>query len=91
MRVVYKHEVILGGGTIEATEGAKFVHFAEQAMILYAWVEFDPNAKPATLGYKIFGTGHPIEPPVDYAVEHRFTCLVQGGSFVWHLYQVWPR
>jgi len=90
MRMIHKYPVLPGSTDhIKTYAGAKFVHFAEaRDGQLYVWVEFNPNALEENLNYRIFGTGHPIEPPVDLCVEHRFSCQQSGGTFVWHLYEV---
>jgi len=90
MRLIHKHPVIVGdAGQIVATEGAEFVHFAAQGQQLCAWVEFDPSQPVANIGYRVFATGQPVEPPVGIEAEHRFSCLMMDGTYVWHLYRVW--
>jgi hypothetical protein len=90
MRVIYKHQVAIGcAGEIITTEGAEFVHFAEQHGQMVAWVECDPSQPQACIGYRVFGTGEYIDPPANLEAEHRFTALMDGGALVWHLYRIW--
>lgn len=89
MRVIHKFPVTVGStAQIMVTQAARIRHFAEQNGELYIWVELDPGRPDEYLNYRVFGTGEPISPPVDLAVNHRFSCLAQGGAYVWHLFEV---
>ncbi len=89
--VIWKHVFPRGSDTSEfdLPEGARVLHFTEQLGQFCIW-EAHINGETATQrrAFQIVGTGHPaaIDP-----FAYVGTTLVDGGRYVFHLFEVAPK
>ena len=72
--------------SIELPIGAKILSFQSQHNRPTIWVLVDPNAPKETRNFRIFGTGHPIDPQFSFD-EYIGTCLMNETELVWHLFE----
>ena len=89
-RAVWKYPIELGAHagvtTFQIPEGARFLHCAEQNGAMCLWFEVDPGeTRTVQRGFRIFGTG---DPSVDAHLSYVGTGLFNGGTFVFHVYEV---
>jgi len=86
--VIWKHQFppMAAGMEVELLRDAKVLHFAEQHGQFCFW-EIHHQSETATKRrvFQIIGTGHPAD--VDPG-RHIATCLVHGGDYVFHLFEV---
>lgn len=62
--------------------GGKIVHVANQNNTPTLWIEVNSNHVDEQRTFRMFGTGHPIEPAF---WEHVGSCIIT--PFVWHIYE----
>jgi hypothetical protein len=63
--------------------GAKILTAQHQDGVMTLWAMVDPDAEREQRGFRIYGTGWPIEQDnLDYVATAR------EGIFVWHLFEV---
>lgn len=87
MRTVHKFNLSIGETVIDLPLSAKPVHVCEQYGQLQLWVETIPGEPTFERHYRVFGTGHPIDDFQGLEITHVGTALMEGGSFVAHVYQ----
>lgn len=68
--------------SIKIPYNAKILSIQRQNGILCAWALVDPSEPPVTRRFRIIGTGFEFDPK---GLE--FLATVQGGSFVWHIFE----
>lgn len=90
MAVVYKYELGLGRSSVTMPKGARVLHIAEQHGSVQMWACVDPDAAPEIREFLLVGTGHEFDDPPhsdDTRWEHVGTFIVEGGSFVFHVFE----
>lgn len=89
MQTVYKYllETNKAQSEIELPKGAEVLTVNEQGGGLHLWALVDPENKPETRVFEVYGTGHKI--PKD-GHERKFisTIFINGGQFVFHAFEV---
>ena len=55
-------------------------HVDNQAGQICLWIEVDPEAPKVSQWFHIFGTGHTLQPDMEYLGS------VLVGGFVWHIF-----
>lgn len=85
MKRVYKYPIpsaIKNKFTVPLPEGFKFLRVSFQETQLQMWCEVPDGAKPVTVDFQCYGTGHDIVPGAKYLTTYDM------GPFVFHLYQL---
>ncbi len=93
MRTVHKFELTIGTTTLYLPPDARCLHVGNQYENLCLWVELDPHCAEANkrpFDFRVFGTGHQIDDFAGLDVAYIGTALLQGGSFVAHVYRGKP-
>ena len=89
MRKVYKYPVPSGGGYFEMMlpKGAQILDVQVQHQLLQMWALVDSNCETIESRNFLFaGTGMPIDH--DGTLLHIGTFQTQGGSYIWHIFEV---
>ncbi len=86
MKTVHKYEITDWSCPVTMPVGAKIIHVADQYGAAMMWAVVDPSAPTENRHFRIAGTGGEIED--DIARNHVGTFLVNGGAFVWHVFEV---
>lgn len=82
---VWKFQLRLGDqDIISMPKGARLLHVAMQHHSLCVWALVDPVAPLVRRGFRIAGTGHPIDG--NDCKNHVST--VFDGPFVWHVFDI---
>jgi hypothetical protein len=88
MKRVYKYPIpTTDEFTLELPEGAKILTFQTQNETPCIWALVDPMRQLETVGFRLFGTGHPVE-NAD-TIEYIGTAQMAGGRLVWHLFKAY--
>ena len=84
---IWKYTLTPGMNTYQLPKNAHVLHADEQYDGIHVWAEVDPNAETEDRCFEVFGTGHPIH--YDMGVERKYisTVKIQGGAFVFHVYE----
>jgi hypothetical protein len=72
---------------VKMPAGARLLHVAEQYDAPCIWALVDPSADRVTRRFRLAGTGHPINIPMNKLV-HVGTLLIRGGQLVFHLFEI---
>jgi hypothetical protein len=90
MKAVWKYPLTgWGAGSnvryeIKMPGGATVLTLQDQGGVSTLWAEVDPDSPAVTRIFEWAGTGHPVPDGGVYVG----TALVQGGAYVFHLYEV---
>ena len=60
----------------------RIAHVEMQGGALTMWAEVDPQMPAREYGFRVFRTGHPIDPGYEYVGS------CQDRAFVWHVYKL---
>ncbi len=90
MRTVHKFSLNLGETVIDLPLSAKPIYVGEQFGELQLWVETTPGKPTFPRSFRIFSTGHPIDDLEDLQITHVGSAIMQGGTFLAHVYQAIP-
>ena len=71
--------------TIRMPAGAEILSVQAQLGEPHLWALVDPEAPEADRTFRLYGTGHPIDPGLD--LRYVGTVLLLGGGFVTHLFE----
>lgn len=85
---VYKYQIPSSANfSLELPRGAEILHVAMQHDSPCFWARVDP-ARPTELRtFMLVGTGHPINPVAGFKAVHHGSFFMQGGVFVFHLFE----
>jgi len=72
---------------VEMPAGAKLLHVDEQYGTPCIWALVDPQQEKETRRFRLAGTGHPIDVPVD-KLHHVGSYLTTWGQLVFHLFEI---
>lgn len=91
MKTVWKYDLSPNDGDsmrvhIEMPVGAQVLTAQMQHSKPQLWVLVDPNASKELRSFQVVGTGHPFEPAPTARYVNTFQ--MQGGLFVFHLFEV---
>lgn len=88
-RHIYKYPVRVGAFTLELPRDAEILSVQVQDAQPYMWAIVAPDASLMSRQFEVFGTGHPI---ITAAEDLIFigTFQLYGGTFVGHLFEVFP-
>lgn len=86
MKTIWKFQLNFYA-TLLLPTGATFLHFAQQDEGVHAWFEVDPSSAAEERKFQIVGTGNKVPNNGDFLA----TALVDGGTLVWHLYEIKER
>jgi len=98
-RIVYKYDImrtppqgerqLVDEFTIELPHGAEPLATMVQNEVPKLWVLHvdNPAAPKQARHFRVFGTGHPIPDQDDMRLTHIGTFQLQGGRFVYHLFE----
>jgi hypothetical protein len=79
----------LGLFELALPSGAEILHFDSQGNSgLFIWALVDPEAAPVDRRFRLVGTGHPVTLRADQRLAYVGSTLVDGGNFVFHLFEV---
>lgn len=70
---------------LEMPTGARILAVQMQGTAPCLWALVDPDAKPQSRFFYIFGTGHPVPDKKIGAFVGTFQ--MAGGALVWHLFE----
>jgi len=87
LRTVHKFNLNIGETVIDLPMSAKPVHVEQQHGQLQLWVETTLGEPTFERVYRVFGTGHPIDDFEGLKITYVGTALMEGGSFVAHVYE----
>ena len=87
MKVVQKFNLNIGETTIDLPLSAKIIHVGEQFGQLQLWVETTPGEPTSPRYYRVFNTGQTIDNIMGLEICHVGTAIMDGGSYVAHVYQ----
>ena len=87
MKTVHKYHLNIGETVIHLPLAAIPVHVGEQFGELQMWVELNPAEAQVDRHFRVFGTGHPIDGCEHMLITYVGTAIMQGGSFVLHVYE----
>ena len=65
-------------------KGAKVLSVDVQHGDIQVWALVDPEAPKELRGFRVAGTGHPLEEEI---TSMRFIGTVQMGDLVWHIFE----
>lgn len=86
---VFKYEVpIVESFELSLPWRAEVLCVQEQRGKAFVWVLVEERNTPEPRRFRMYGTGQPIEREGDNYVG---TFQMQGGAFVWHLFEEAPR
>jgi hypothetical protein len=86
MKRIYKYPIpITDEFTLELPIGAEILTFQTQHNKPHIWALIDPEREFETVGFRLFGTGHPVE-DAD-TLKYIGTTQTEGGLLVWHLFK----
>ena len=86
MRTIWKYQVpFTEQFSLDLPRGAEVLTMQLQREVPTIWVELDSDAPLISRTFALVGTGHPI--PEDDVLMYVGTFQVQGGMFVYHLYE----
>lgn len=81
-KTIWKYELKQGTTEIIMPTGAEILTVQNQGEHPMLWVLVEPDNKPQTRRFTIFGTGWPMD---DYSGD--YVATFQQGSFVWHVFE----
>ncbi len=85
MKKIWKYMLILSDHPfISMPKGAIVLSVDVQDGHIQIWALVDPEAPKEPRGFRMAGTGHPVE---DAIASMRFIGTVQMGEFVWHIFE----
>lgn len=85
MLTIFKYQIPLNSHFIlKLPVGAICLSAQEQDGVPYLWALVNPNAATERRLFSLFGTGHTIDTPPG---RHIGTFQMNGGQFVWHLFE----
>lgn len=82
MRTVHKFVLTEVSNDVEMPRGARFLHVDNQRESITFWAEVDTRQPSCVRHLYVVGTGDEVPP----FAEHIGSCLMAGGTFVFHLY-----
>lgn len=82
MRTIHKYTLELDWLEKELPENCKFLRADFQNDVLCVWAEVDTEACYVRRAFRVFGTGHRMEPDADY----QYISTVFTGPLVFHVY-----
>jgi hypothetical protein len=82
MNTVHKYVLQTPVSSVDTYEGARFLHVANQHEQICVWAEVNTLERECVRTLFIVGTGHEVPKGADYIGS----ALVDGGSFVFHIY-----
>jgi hypothetical protein len=86
MRTIWKYEVpILGCFSLELPAGAELLTVQVQFGVPCIWVIVDPEKPLIEMQFRLFGTGHEINPKMG-ELTHVGSFMMLDGMLVWHLF-----
>jgi hypothetical protein len=89
MLTVYKYPFQLDDEiTLMLPSGFKTLKVDVQRNELCLWALVDPDNKTIPVGFRIAGTGHPIEKHPNIEYRYVDTILLAGGDLVFHVFQI---
>ena len=68
---------------VSMPKGARVLSVGVQHGEVQIWALVDPEAPKELRGFRVAGTGHPLEDEIE---SLRFIGLVQMGDLVWHIF-----
>lgn len=85
MKRIYKYVFGVQDELITAMpKGAIIRHVGTQCGNIVIWAEVDTKVVTELKEFRVYGTGHPIDPNFDTAF---FIGTVMIGAYVWHIYE----
>ena len=88
MRMIHKFILNEGETVLSLPIDAKPVHVENQYGQICLWVELDPyDNNKIGRHFKTFSTGHIIDDFADMEISYVGTALMEGGSYVVHVYE----
>lgn len=84
MKTVWKYSLKTAETMIELPAGAKILKFDAQGRAMAIWALVDTDAPKELRHFYVLATGDAL--PFEFNT-HRGTCLVERGTFVWHLFE----
>jgi hypothetical protein len=88
MITVYKYPFpIEGAFELELPRGARILAVQMQRGTPNFWALVDPAAPTERRAFRLFGTGHPIEPRPGLLMEGHYLGTIQDEGFVWHVFE----
>lgn len=91
MKTIWKYTMNSEGGflmkerLINMPKGAQIISVGEQHNNVCFWAVVDPDAKMHERRFVVVGTGHDMP---DLPLKPLGSVLVDGGVWVWHLFEV---
>lgn len=81
MRTVRKFALSYMPFSLDLPDGFRVVLVEDQGIAPFMWVDLDTEAPKRSVLFRVFGTGHEIDPDAEHCGSW------QSGRFVWHLYR----
>ena len=86
IRKVFKYALKIGGITnLKLPKGAQALHVDVQGSLPQLWALVDPEAEKQKRCFLFVATGQPIERA---DLRHVSTFMMDGGKFVFHVFEV---
>ncbi len=88
MKTIWKYEVpIKDSFSIQIPEGGKILSLQTQKGTPYIWILVDQSRRNEQRNFRYFGTGFPIENPIDSNLLYIGSVLIQDEVLVFHLFE----
>ena len=86
MPTIYKYPLNMDDVIkVQMPEGAKVLTVQMQGGSPYIWAGVDPDAPKVERRFRMYGTGHPIDP--NLSLEYINTFQMHGGALIFHLFE----
>jgi hypothetical protein len=86
MITVYKYQLGVSKEEVSMPVGAEVISAAFQSDTLCLWAKVDTEATTEFRRFKVFGTGHEIDPKFEGKLKFIDTAFI--GMFVFHVFEV---
>lgn len=92
MKTIWKYSILSGnrdGAKVEIMmkKGAKILYLDEQNNDICMWAEVDTEAEEIKRYFQVVGTGHEINQNMGTVWEYVGSAKVEGGKFVFHIFE----
>jgi hypothetical protein len=87
MKTIWKFTLQPDSLTLRMPLEAKILHVDEQHGKICLWAEVDDDLPEEERIFEIFGTGHKMIEQMGISREYIGTAKMQGGSFIFHVYE----
>ena len=87
MKTIWKFTLHPDNLIMEMPLDAKILHVDEQHGSICLWAEVDDKQTREKRVFEIFGTGHEMIEQMGISREYIGTAKMQGGMFIFHVYE----